>query len=105
MNKIKFSHHYQKLIKIDNIEPVTLIQSFYTKTSLLNPEFLEYDTVYWEAGEKKHYLLDMDMPVILLMFVDSNGTLFTTIRRQTPKKEKYYREKMGEDFIIEYIYK
>jgi hypothetical protein len=100
MSQIKFSHHYVKLNKIDTSRPVMLVHLFLTNTSALSDEFLEYDTVYWEGMEKKHYPLEKGMPILFLLFVDFNGTLFSTVRRNTPEKEKYYISKIGMMFDV-----
>jgi hypothetical protein len=100
MSQIKFSHHYVKLNKIDTSRPVTLVQLFHTNTLALSDEFVEYDTVYWDGVEKKHYPLEKGMPVLFLLFVDFNGTLFSTVRRSTPEKEKYYLGKIGMTFDV-----
>ena len=100
MRKIKFSHHYLKLMGVDNSEPVTLVQVWNTNTTELMDEFIEYDTVYFENGEKKNYYLQVPMICMVLFFVDSSGKLFTTIRRTTPKKEEYYNTCIGSDFEL-----
>ncbi len=100
MNQIKFSHHYQKLHKIDTSKPVTLVEIVPTSTNILSSSFLEYDTVYWKNGEMHHYALPLDMECLILLFVDSNGTMFTTIRRATEKKISYYLNSIGDAFEV-----
>lgn len=102
MRKIKFSHHYVKLWKIDTSEPITLVQVWNTDKKELMPEFLEYDTVYYSEGDKRNYVLGLSGKCMVLFFVDSNGNLFTTIRRSTLQKEQYYNTSVGCDFQIEY---
>lgn len=102
MNKIKFSHHYLKLNGVNNSEPVTLVQVYPDNTSHLPDEFIEYDTLYFENGIKKNYPLEIGMECLVLLFVDSSGKLFSTIRRSTPSKDTYYMTAIGSDFKLEY---
>ncbi len=101
MNKIKFSHKYLKLMSVDSSEPVTLVQVFSDNTSHLSDEFIEYDTIYYENGKKKNYPLKDGMDCLVLLFVDSSGKLFSTIRRSTPSKDAYYMTAIGIDFRLE----
>ena len=100
MRKIKFSHRYLKTMGVNMGEPVTLVQVWNTNTTELTDEFIEYDTVYFENGEKKNYHLQVPMICMVLFFVDSSGKLFTTIRRTTPNKEAYYNTSIGSDFEL-----
>lgn len=100
MKKIKLSHYYLKLGKIDITEPVTLVHVISENTAHLSSEFLEYDTVYYDEGQIRHYVLDMSMDCLILFFVDSNGILFTTIRRSTPSKKAYYMDGIGSKYEL-----
>lgn len=97
MNQIKFSHYYYKLEDIANtatligVSPITINKN---TSSIL----LDYDTTY-EGG--RYELKNGEY--LLLMFIDKNKKLFTTIR---PKwngygdKEQYYRNKINQEFAI-----
>ncbi len=99
---IKFSHSYDKmpagwyLSKLLDVLPVKLED--------LSPEFLKYDTFiegdeYYKLPKKGDYM------ILLLRSTartDDEGNvlepsqLWTTIRRRTPEKEKYYRGLIGQ---------
>ena len=53
MNKIKFSHRYEKLKKINLCEPVTLLEVFESNTTHLSDCFLTYDTSYYDFDTSK----------------------------------------------------
>lgn len=99
MNKIKFSHMYQKLRQIDKTNPVTLIHVMPVKLSDLSDDFIEYDTLYYEKAIKKNYPLK-DGNYLLLFFIDTHSRLFTTIRRSTPKNNEYYMTAIGSRFEL-----
>jgi len=99
MNKIKFSHRYEKLENINEYEPVTLLECIPVGWNNLSSDLIEYDTVYYEADEKKYYKLN-NGDYLLLLFVDINNNLFTTIRRATPSKTDYYMTAIGSKFEL-----
>jgi hypothetical protein len=99
---IKFSHAYDKfpagyyLSKLLDVLPVRLED--------LSQEFLKYDT-FIEGDE--YYKLPKKGDYMILMLrstarTDDDGSvlepsqLWTTIRRRTPEKEKYYRGLIGQ---------
>ena len=90
---------YEKLKKIEKNKPVKLVECFQIKLAGLNDEFIEYDATYYKGNVKKRYPLPAG-PYLLLFFVDANGTLFTTIRRQTPRKTEYYNNAVGDSFEV-----
>lgn len=99
---IKFSHSYDKmpagwyLSKLLDVLPVKLED--------LSQEFLKYDT--WIEGDEYYKLPTKGDYMILLLrstaIKDDTGNitessqLWTTIRRRTPEKEKYYRGLIGQ---------
>lgn len=103
MNTIRFSHLYFKLTIIDVSEPVRLIEVLPTNVKYLSKSFLDYDTLYYNKGAVEYYYLAPDMDCIILLFLDSNGSLFTTIRRLTIKKLEYYYKMKGSFFKIEIL--
>ena len=98
MKKIKFSHVYPKLP--ENCDKAMLIQIFMVERSeKLSKEFLEYDTKYYDEGDKFYPL--PKGKVLILLFLAVDGTLFTTIRRWTPNKATYYNNCVGLEFKIQ----
>lgn len=105
MNKIKFSHEYCKMpecCKLRLNPKAKLIQLFTTDSDNLSKSFIYYDT---EKTRGENYLLPKGKLIVLLLLTYDKTiedfVLWTTIRRWTPKKEKYYRSKIGEEFEIE----
>ena len=96
MNTIKFSHRYRKLDYIEEDHQVVLLQVLKVSLSELSKEFIEYDT---RISENNYFKLE-SKDNLLLIFRDSKYKIFTTIRRVTPEKEKYYKSKIGEKFEI-----
>jgi hypothetical protein len=112
-NKIKFSHEYVKLPYLDmevtliSVQRIKDFQSFATKCD----GFILYDTTYFGDNEYQVYDLSKLKDALILTFYyefrfqdirDVRGVCFTTIRRWTPNKEKYYNEKIGEKFYTIY---
>jgi hypothetical protein len=102
MKQIKFSHKYYKLPM--NVGTATLLQVLTINKEDLSPEFVEYDTSYPANGKyseegtpDKHYPLPNGK---LLLLILQTGWIWTTIRRWTPEKERYYRGSIGETFNI-----
>ena len=112
MNRIKFSHKYYKMpYMADN--KTKLVQMFIEHSDNFSKEFIEYDTKIRPEG---YYKLPKNKYIVLLFlneitalpsgkpyskdieFVGYN--LWTTIRRWTPQKEKYYRERIGQEFEV-----
>ena len=105
MNKIKFSHGYFKLrVGGDRIKSARLLQIFKCHYDDLGERFVKYDTIYWDKGSEYHNPYYFKLPktkLLILLFKDiMEDILFTTIRRYTPEKHKYYKSKMGEIFEI-----
>jgi len=95
---IKFTKWLQKLSQIDTATPVSLIFVSATRISRLSGEFLRYDTRF--TGDRGYYNLEGMDQIILLMFMDSNGTAFTTLRPWTQEKFSYYQSKVGQQFRV-----
>jgi len=102
MNKIRFSHMYDKLRGVDLSKPAVLIRMEEIQDIRMLPEnFLVYDTKYHNSnGDKEYYPLKKDQKYLLLYFMDDKGLLFTTIRRWTPGKWEYYFQSQGYGFDI-----
>ena len=100
MKQIKFSHDYEKL-------PLKMKKATLLDVQNINLEdqtlaFLEYDTMYInrKKGEMEHYPLPKKGRFMILLLRSDTGTFFTTIRRRTPEKDKYYCESIGDEFEI-----
>lgn len=91
---IKFSKRYKKLTG-----KTQAVLKLATRVLLeyQSPWFLNYDT---EAEDGSHYALPSKGEYILLLFEESYGSIFTTIRRYTPQKYDYYRDQVGKFFTI-----
>jgi len=122
MNKIKFSHNYDKMPfhKEDSFE-ATLLDVFLAETSELSKQFIEYDTQYSEKDyvgvqsdlsgntfiptKTKSYPLPNGKVLVLLLWSwgEISKHVWTTIRRWTPEKEAYYRSIRGQtvEIVIE----
>lgn len=97
MKSIKFSHEYIKMP--DEVKESMLIEVLNVELSELSKEFLNYDT---EATDGSTYKLPESGAYLLLLLYDqTNCELWTTLRRYTPEKEKYYRGEIGNLFKIE----
>ena len=102
MNKIKFSHCYKKLLDENNdlIEYATLLEVINIKLEDMSKAFIDYDTEYGE------YKLPNKGEYLMLIFLKpheewiESRDLFTTLRRTTSEKEKYYRLNIGEKFDV-----
>ena len=103
--KIKFSHHYWKLKEVKNGDKAWLLEADKINLEFITPTLREYDTLYFDKeDEKKYYPLPDKGDYLLLLFVIANKqtpTLFTTIRRWTPRKSLYYYSKKGTMFQVE----
>lgn len=96
MIEIKFSHHYDKMPR--DYESSKLLDVLPVKLEDLSASFLKYDTAFEENGTRSYYPLPKkgDFMILLLQAGEGHGRLWTTIRRQTPQKEAYYRSNIGE---------
>jgi len=103
MNKIKFSHTYTKMPF--DIENTKILEVFITELKNLSPEFIEYDTQI--EGKGGNYPLPKGKLIVLLLSSLQDDSMawqqWTTIRRWTPDKEKYYRGIRGQrvEIVIE----
>jgi hypothetical protein len=109
---IKFSHVYTKMPEAPTDKKVMLLEIFNVESKeALSKEFINYDTQFfkWNYFEKQleeqHYPLPNGKLMVLLLMFNSDKEfskpyLFTTIRRHTPEKEKYYRELRGQTISI-----
>ena len=101
MNKIKFSHEYFKmpLEARDRRDRSYIISECVTDINKLPKAFLDFDTLYFDNGITTAYPLDFKTGIIITIY--TNGKIWTTIRRWTPEKERYYMGMIGQEVGIE----
>lgn len=100
MLKITFSNYYQKMPapKWMLAYPTTLLHVFIDDIGTALQAFRDYDTKFAGMSGKKYPLPKRGKFMFLLLC--TNGFLWTTFRRWTPKKELYYVNNIGKDFKI-----
>ena len=83
-----------------------LLQIFIEHSDNFSEDFIKYDTAIIPCG---FYKLPKNKYLILIFESFSmrapssdywNTEIWTTIRRWTPQKEKYYRSKIGQQFEV-----
>ena len=99
---LKFSHSYFKMPRDSDGSPVhdaILLHVFKDDSRRMSPEFVAYDTNY----DNGRYPLPTGDCLFLLLLsqLPTGPQLWTTIRRWTRNKEKYYRSLQGQEFRIE----
>lgn len=99
MNTIKFSFQFPKLLDpfYQPIGRAKLLQVLPVELADLTAEFLDFDTFYgkYPLPKRGKYLL-------LIFMKPGNMDLFTTLRRSTPEKERFYTSQVGEVFYIQF---
>lgn len=98
--KIKFSHEYYKL---PTSKCATLIICKEIDLESQTEHFKNYDTAFGsepELYEPLHYPLPKKGNYLLLAFISDTGAFFTTLRRATPQKTKYYESLVGREFEV-----
>ena len=104
VNEIKFSHRYSKMPDEFNGKTALLLSVGMHNVDKLPGKFLDYDThyFYWidQELEDAYYQLPKGCNVLVLSLVTDDGIPFTTIRRHTEEKSRYYHGKVGSQFIL-----
>jgi hypothetical protein len=107
MKQIKFSHKYDKMVNnYYNLIPKTafLMEVFIVSSNELYKDFIEYDTMYFNGEKCRFEYYELPKGKVLILFLKSsisNETMiWTTIRRFTEQKYKYYNKARGEEFEI-----
>jgi len=96
--KIKFSHDYKK---ITGTKEAMLLEVININLQNLSGDFIKYDTdSIYELPCKGDYLMLIFQKINQQPFV-RRFDLFTTLRRRTDDKEKYYRGAIGRIFQLE----
>jgi hypothetical protein len=65
---------------MDIDSPVTLILAVPTNSDDLRYPFLQYDTEYSKGDESMFYRVERGKSLVLLLFKDSQGRIFSTVR-------------------------
>jgi hypothetical protein len=103
MNQIKFSHDYFKFAGLQHATAIEhkLLHVFVENTSNFGKDFIDYDTTFYNDAtqEKGKYELPKGK-VLVLFFFAGYDDVFTTVRRWTPEKEKYYKNAVGQMFKV-----
>lgn len=86
MRTIKFSHVYDKMP--EGYEISKLLEVLVAYAGDLHECFIEYDTAFGEDGE--NYPLPKGKLIVMLLQTKGDKALWTTMRRCTPNKLKYY---------------
>lgn len=105
MNKIKFSHDYEKLPENwEGTQAILIgvafhpnIKNFFDRC----PQLKIADTTF--RGETGQYPITFDEALILTFIHLNTRRIFTTIRRHTNYKDLYYRENLFKTFELERI--
>ena len=102
--QIKFSHEYDKLKGLDLCAPVRLLEVFLKDEADLHPVFRGYDTAFSVVKDglmqMGFFALPKGQRLLVLLFQDKAGKLFTTMRRCTPENSRYYMASRGEFFKV-----
>lgn len=86
MRTIKFSHKYGKMPADFGVSK--LLEVLLAEGSYLHEGFVSYDTSFGEDGE--NYPLPRGKLIVMLLQTRDSEALWTTMRRCTPSKLKYY---------------
>lgn len=96
MITIRFSHHYIKMPP--DTKNTVLVDVELVNLEDLSKDFLEKDTEIVGGG---HYPLPPSGKFMIL-WLDTNGYRWQTIRRWTPAKERYYHKHVMENVNIDF---
>lgn len=94
---IKFS---RKFAKIRGVREAKLLAVLPVTLESLPIDFLEYDTdggLYERLPPRGAYLM------LIFSKGDSRENLFTTLRRETDEKRRYYKNQIGKKFEVEVV--
>ena len=105
MNKITFSHTYNKMPP-GSLKGTRILEVFTTTKKDLSDDFIKFDTeiktfqdpISEYIEPKKYYPLPDGKLIVILLLTGNH--LWQTVRRATPEKEKYYRSLRGQEVEI-----
>jgi len=94
---IEFSHRYCKMPP--GYGKSILMEVLSVKMEELSQMFREYDTAYFDVccREANDPLPETGNYLLLILCADS-GYLWTTLRRATPERTRYYKSMIGKQF-------
>jgi hypothetical protein len=102
MNKLKFSHDYNKLPeKWDRTQAILVGVQYIANMEQFKmrlPQLIRADTIF--RGEEGFYPLNFKEGILLTFFHLNSCKLFTTIRRFTEDKAEYYAGEQMETFEL-----
>lgn len=102
MNKIRFSHDYEKLpLRWEGTHAVLFgVQYIDDMERFKNryPQLISQDTKF--RGENGNYELNFKEGLLLVFYHLNSKSFFTTIRKFTPEKSEYYRDCEQETFEL-----
>lgn len=103
MRTIDFSHQYMKMPhNVTNNSVVKLIEVLNSRFEDLHESFIEYDAKT-DKGDMYPLPKNGDCLILLLLgdgLAFDQGALFTTVRRSTPDKKRYYKGLRGQELIV-----
>ena len=102
MRKIKFSHNYFKMPVVEG-RTTFLIGITKLHYKEIPKSFIFFDTLFCDnLGKLHNYLLPKTDLIILTLFTESEQSpkVWTTIRRYTIEKYKYYSELIGQEIKV-----
>lgn len=97
MPEIEFAHNYPKL---HGQKTAYLIHVESDVLARLSQKLIEYDTQYIDADGTKRYYQLSGYFMLVLYFMGDYGIPFTTIRKATTEKQRFYQDNIGEKFQI-----
>ena len=93
--EIKFSHRYKKMpLGVDTFCESIVLDIEVTHFDGLTLDFIKYDTEY-DGG-----FYELPKTKLLVIQILTEGIRWTTVRRWTPKKEKWYKSLIGKEVKI-----
>lgn len=106
MNTLKFSHDYRKLPLYWDGTYAMLLGIFYVEDFSTfargHQAFIRYDTTF-RGEDGKYDLTGIKEAIILFLIHENTGQPFTTIRRFTPEKLKYYNGLTGKSLKLQAV--
>lgn len=106
MKVLKFSSDYKKLPLVwrgTQAELLSVVLCDVEDANKYCPAFVRFDTAY--RGKKGNYKLDFKEAILLVFIHRNTGRVFTTVRKYSDKKFSYYRNAIGESFLLKRVEK
>ena len=104
MNKLKFSHDFEKLpVYWEGTQAILVGVLHIPDMEIFKkrlPQLIKADTLFKEDGLWQWYSLNFKEGILLTFFHLNISCLFTTFRQFTDEKYRYYEENAGETFEL-----